>query len=120
MADPLPDGFMDLDDLWDDSPAETDRTVPGNPVHDGSAVDADQADDSRLYLPGWDEGWRVQLKTTWDREYCFAKNPGEEFYHLLMAGEVYVTYDEEKYCLECARRRGVISPDRLYWKRGGE
>ena len=66
--------------------SETDRTVPGNPVHDGSAVDADQADDSRLYLPGWDEGWRVQLKTTWDREYCFAKNPGEDFYHLLMAG----------------------------------
>ncbi|MEC9010724.1 MAG: hypothetical protein VX877_15780, partial [Planctomycetota bacterium] len=82
MSDPLPDGFMDLDDLWDDSAAETDRAVPGNPVQDGVAAGADPAGDSRLFLPGWDEGWRVQLKTTWDREYCFSKNPDEEFYHL--------------------------------------
>jgi len=125
MSGGLPEGFSNLDDLWADSasdPAsgtagETGGVSAGEPA--GEVAGPEEAEDTRLYLPGWESGWRVRLKTTWDREYCFATNPGEEFYHLLMAGEVYVEYDEEKYCLGCARRRGVISDDRFHWKRSG-
>ena len=77
-----------------------------------------EVDDGRLYVPAWEDGWRVRIKTTWEREYCFAMKSGEDFYHLLMAGELYVQYDEEKFCLECAMRRDVLSRDRLHWKRG--
>lgn len=117
MSGGLPEGFSNLDDLWDGPPADPADIAPDNSAEAGIGTPGHSHGDSRLYLPGWEAGWQVQLKTTWDREYCFAKNPGEEFYHLLMAGELYVQYDEEKFCLECARRRGVISEDRLHWKR---
>jgi len=125
MSGGLPEGFSNLDDLWGDSPAgpahgaDPESIASDNSSADQTGPDGDANGDSRLYLPGWEEGWQVRLKTNWDREYCFAKNPDEEFHHLLMAGELYVELDEEKFCLECARRRGVISDDRLHWKRSG-
>ena len=120
MSGELPEGLSNLDDLWDGPPAEPAEVTGGNSAEDGTGTAGDANGDARLYLPGWEEGWQVHLKTTWEREYCFAQNPGEAFYHLLMAGELYVQYDEEKFCLECARRRGVVSKDRLHWKRGSE
>ena len=121
MSGGLPEGLSNLDDLWADSASNPAPGTGSDPVGvsaEESAADVEPGEDSRLYLPGWESGWRVRLKTTWEREYCFAKNPDQEFYHLLLAGEVYVEYDKEKYCLSCARRRGVISDDRLHWKRG--
>ena len=121
MSGGLPEGFANLDDLWDGPPADPPaEIVPDDSAKAETEKPGHSSGDSRLYLPGWKEGWQVRLKTTWEREYCFAMNPGEEFHHLLMAGELYVQYDDEKYCLECARRRGVISEDRLYWKRSAD
>ncbi len=120
MSGGLPEGLSNLDDLWDGPPADPADIVPDDSAKAETEKPGHSSGDSRLYLPGWKEGWQVRLKTTWEREYCFAMNPGEEFHHLLMAGELYVQYDDEKYCLECARRRGVISEDRLYWKRSAD
>ena len=119
MSGGLPEGFSNLDDLWDGPPSEPISDDSGDLADEVSERSPETDRDSRLYLPGWEDGWTVKLKTTWEREYCFTKNPGEEFYHLLMAGELYVQYDDEKFCLECAHRRGVISQDRLHWRRGG-
>ena len=119
MSGELPEGFSNLDDLWDGPPSQPISGDSDNLAAEDTSQSPETDDDSRLYLPGWEDGWTVKLKTTWEREYCFAKNPGEEFYHLLMAGELYVQYDDEKFCLECARRRGVLSKNRLHWRRGG-
>jgi hypothetical protein len=77
------------------------------------------APDVRLYI-AQPEGWSAHVKQTWDKEYCFQKRPGEDFFHLLMHGEIYLQHDEEKYCLECAQRRGNITHNRLNWQKGGK
>ena len=74
------------------------------------------APDSRLYVPEI-AGWRAQIKTTWDKFYCFAKNPGEEYYHLLLQGEIFLQHGDEMYCLNCARRMGIVTTDRQFWQK---
>ncbi len=73
-------------------------------------------DDRRLYVPHT-EGWQAKLKYGWEKDYCHGQNPGEEYYHLLVCGEVYLERDDEKYCLNCALRLGHVTADRLYWQR---
>jgi hypothetical protein len=75
------------------------------------------AADGRLYVP--QEGWQARVKRSWEKEYCYAQNPGDDFFHLLLSGEVYLQRDNEKYCLTCALRNGLITTDRLYWQRPG-
>ncbi len=72
--------------------------------------------DHRLYVPN-PEGWTAQLKIGWDKLHCYAKNPGEDYFHALMHGEIYLQNGHEKLCLNCAIRQGVISTDRLFWQR---
>ncbi len=115
MSGDLPEGLTNLDHLWSAEP-DTSAEVPGGDVPNEPRGSAEAG--GRLFLPGFEDGWSVAVKTTWDRDYCFAKNPGEDFYHLLMAGELYVEHDGGRYCLACAHRRGVISRNRLHWKRG--
>jgi hypothetical protein len=74
--------------------------------------------DIRLYV-AQPEGWSAHVKQSWDKEYCFQKKPGEDYFHLLMHGEVYLEHDEEKYCLECALRRGTLTYNRINWQKGG-
>jgi hypothetical protein len=76
----------------------------------------DDVPDSRLYVPHA-EGWQARIKTGWEKEYCHSQNPGEDFYHLLVGGEVYLESGEEKLCLRCALRRGILTTDRLHWQR---
>lgn len=71
--------------------------------------------DARVYVP-MPEGWQARIKQGWEKDYCFAKNPGEDWFHLLLNGEVYVQHGDEKYCLNCALRRGILTHDRLYWQ----
>ena len=75
------------------------------------------ATDLRLYAPR-PEGWEAHLKHGWDKEYCFSKGPDEDYFHLLLNGEIYLQRDTEKYCLNCALRLGLLTTDRLYWQRG--
>ena len=61
----------------------------------------------RLFL--YESGWRIELKTGSDREYCFMTAPGQDYYHRLLEGEIYVARGDEKLCLACAERRGLLS-----------
>ena len=74
-------------------------------------------DDRRLYLPH-PQDWTIGVKPGFDREYCHAKSPGEDYYHLLMGGEVLLSNGEQKYCLNCAVRLGLVTFDRLFWQKG--
>lgn len=69
----------------------------------------------RLYVPDA-EAWTARIKVGWDKEYCYAKFPGQDYLHLLLNGEIYLQSKEEKLCLTCALRRGVVTEDRLYWQ----
>ena len=71
--------------------------------------------DFRLYVPSAD-GWEAHIKQSGEREYCFFQNPGEDYFHLLMGGEVYLQRGHEKCCLNCALRRGYATTDRLFWQ----
>ena len=75
---------------------------------------ADPVPDRRLYVPL--EGWQAHVKRGWEKEYCYAQNPGEDFFHLILSGEIYLQRDSEKYCLNCALRNGLVTGDRLYWQ----
>lgn len=73
-------------------------------------------DDCRLYVPEADN-WRAHVLTSWDKIYCFSKNPGEDFYHLILHGEIYLQQRDEVYCLRCALRDGILTRDRLFWQK---
>ncbi len=68
---------------------------------------------SRLFL--CEPGWRVAVKVGSEREFCYMTAPGQDYYHRLLDGEVYVQHGDEKLCLSCADRRGLLShePRRL-------
>lgn len=72
--------------------------------------------DHRLYATQPD-GWTATVKRTAEKEYCYFKSPGDEHYHLLMVGELYVEHNGEKSCLNCAIRHGALTHDRTHWKR---
>jgi hypothetical protein len=72
--------------------------------------------DMRLYAPNH-EGWEAHVKQGWDKQYCYYKQPGEDHFHLLVAGELYLQHGDEKVCLSCALRNGILTMDRLYWQR---
>ena len=72
--------------------------------------------DSRLYLPDH-EGWHAEIKRDWESEFCFTANPGENFFHSLLNGEVYLQRGNEKYCLNCATRMGILTHERGFWQR---
>ena len=74
--------------------------------------------DARVYVPDF-AGCTAGIKSDWSKEYCFLQNPGEDFYHLLVSGELFVQRGTEKYCLSCALRHGVATRERLYWQKGG-
>ncbi len=71
--------------------------------------------DRRLYVV--DDDWKAFVKTTSDRERCYSKFPGEDFFHLIMKGEIYIARGNEKYCLTCALRLGLVTTDRLHWQK---
>jgi len=76
---------------------------------------ADPPPDDRLYVPD-NEDWDVHIKRDSERIFCYAKAPGEDWFHLLLTGEIYVSRQHEKYCLRCALRMGFLTDDRLFWQ----
>ncbi len=68
---------------------------------------------SRMYLA--EPGWRVFVKVGSDREFCYNRAPGQDYYHRLLDGEVFLHRADEKLCVACASRRGLIAsePKRL-------
>ena len=72
--------------------------------------------DHRIYVPH-NDGWTAVVKPNSIKEYCYYRNPGDEHFHMLMVGEVYLARGDEKVCLNCAIRQGLVSTDRLHWQR---
>lgn len=71
--------------------------------------------DTRLYIPQH-ENWQARIKADTEKIYCYAKLPGEDFFHLILNGEIYLVGETEKYCLRCALRVGIATQDRLFWQ----
>ena len=49
------------------------------------------------------------MKVGSDRAFCYMMAPGQDYYHRLVDGELFVHYNEERLCFACAERRGLIS-----------
>ena len=78
-------------------------------IHDRQRADnTDQREPAlpRVFIR--EPGWRVSLKIGSEKTFCYQIAPGDEAYHRLMDGEIYVFHGEEKLCLPCAERRGLI------------
>ena len=54
-------------------------------------------------------GWQVALKAGSEREFCYMMAPGQDYYHRLLTGEIYLFHGDERICLACAERRGLLS-----------
>ena len=67
----------------------------------------------RMYIA--EPGWRIGVKIGSDRGFYYMRAPGQDFYHRLLDGELFVHRDDERLCLACATRRGLIAtePKRL-------
>jgi hypothetical protein len=61
----------------------------------------------RMYL--FEPGWRIGVKAGSQREFCYMMAPGQDFYHRLLDGEIFMYRDDERLCLACALRRGLIA-----------
>ena len=53
-------------------------------------------------------GWKVAMKVGSDREFCHNIAPGEDAYHRLSDGELFIYSPDERLCLPCADRRGLL------------
>lgn len=90
------------------SPFADFRPSPEEPEEDSRI-----ASPCRMYLS--EPGWRIGVKIGSEREFCYTRAPGQDFYHRLLDGEVFLHRAEEKLCVACASRRGLIAtePKRL-------
>lgn len=75
--------------------------VPEPPAPDGPPPS------HRLFLH--EPGWRVGLKAGSERLFCYMMAPGQDYYHRLQDGEIYLHHGDERICLACAGRRGLLS-----------
>ncbi|MFO0951065.1 MAG: hypothetical protein U0835_07925 [Isosphaeraceae bacterium] len=62
---------------------------------------------NRMFLH--EPGWRIALKVGSERVFCYQMAPGQDYYHRLLDGEVYVFNADERLCLACAERRGLLT-----------
>lgn len=60
-------------------------------------------------------GWQIRQKVGSVREFCYMIAPGQDHYHRLLDGEIHLQRGDEKLCLPCADRRGLLThePKRL-------
>jgi hypothetical protein len=86
------------------------------PPDDVSRKRIERLDEARLYVPEH-QGWTATIKQGWSKEYCCLQRPGEDFYHLLVSGEIYLQHGTEKYCLACSLRHGFATRERNHWQK---
>lgn len=75
-----------------------------------------EANDHRFYVPQG-ESWQGCVKKDSTSDNCYYKADGEEFFHRLVVGEIYLQRGTEKCCLNCALKHGIITRDRMHWKK---
>jgi hypothetical protein len=68
----------------------------------------ERPDDARVYVPR-NDGWQAKVKHGWEKLFCYLKHPGDDAFHMILNGEVYLQRGDEKYCLDCALRHGENS-----------
>ena len=95
-------------------PVET-PLIEGTTTENSPTLPVDLIPDTRLYVPDH-EDWDVHIKRDSERYFCYSKHPGEDWFHLILNGEIYVSHQHEKYCLRCALRMGSLTEDRLFWQ----
>ena len=61
----------------------------------------------RIFLN--EPGWGVELKIGSERMFCYMMLPGQDYYHRLLDGEIYLRRGDERLCLACAERLGLLS-----------
>lgn len=61
----------------------------------------------RIFI--FEPGWAITRKRSSDREFCYMMSPGQDYYHRLLDGEVYLVRGDEKVCFPCASRRGLLT-----------
>ncbi len=110
---------MEGDSTTNDTPADEPPPEP-MPVEDSLVESApvpsvDPIPDSRLYVLDH-EDWEAHIKRDSERDFCYSKHPGEDWFHLILNGEIFVARQHEKYCLRCALRMGFLTEDRLFWQ----
>ena len=71
------------------------------------ASDDETAISRRMFI--FESGWRIGVKTGSTRELCYMMAPGQDYYHRLLDGEIFLVRDDERLCFACASRRGLIS-----------
>ena len=86
--------------------------VPGRRTT-GPTTSREASPPRRMFLA--EPGWRIGVKAGNDREFCYMMMPGQDFYHRLLDGEIFLHRHDEKLCLACASRRGLLvaEPRRL-------
>jgi hypothetical protein len=90
------------------------RPSPFPPTwYEDEGKDDDADSPRRMFL--FEPGWHIGVKTGSQREFCHTRAPGQDFYHRLLDGEIFLQREDERLCVPCARRRGLISaePKRL-------
>jgi hypothetical protein len=61
----------------------------------------------RMFL--FERGWRIGVNAGNHRSFCHVMALGQDFYHRIVDGEVFLFHNEEKLCLACAARRGLVT-----------
>jgi hypothetical protein len=84
-----------------------DINVPTTPAVPDASTVASPSGPRRVFL--FEPGWRIELKLGSEREFCYVMAPGQEYYHRLLDGEIYLVRGDERLCLACAERRGLLS-----------
>ena len=85
----------------------TDPSSNPRPRDDEYDEDRVAVSSSRMYLA--EPGWQIGVKAGSDREFCYMMSPGQDFYHRLSDGEVFLYRNDERICVACAERRGLLS-----------
>lgn len=101
---------------YDDEPLNDEADVSKTDAGNANADEITQPADARLYVSASDDVKAI-VKADWTREYCYDKRPNEDYFHLIVGGEIYLQRGHEKYCLECALKRGLATRDRLNWQK---
>ena len=60
----------------------------------------------RLFLR--EPGWQVALKVGSERMFCYMTAPGEDHYHRINDGEIFLSRGDLRVCLPCADRHGLL------------
>ena len=68
---------------------------------------AEKTEPRRLFIH--EPGWRVALKIGSVKSFCYQMAPGQDYYHRLLDGEVYLHHGDERLCIACAERRGLLT-----------